>query len=198
VSLREDRKREKRDRILTAARELFDAHGFHGTSTRAIAERAGVGTGTVFVYFPDKRDLLLRLFYDTIEPAFAEALATMPDADVVDRLVHVCCAFLSAYAPRPRLAREFVKQLLFLEGDARDEYAALNARFFAFVVAELARGQRTLREGVDPMDAGRAVFAWYGLVIVEWLGGDRPVVADGAARLRRGFTLVLDGLVTPS
>lgn len=198
MSLRDDRKRDKRARILAAARELFDAHGFHDTSTRAIAKQAGVGVGTVFVYFPEKQDLLLQLFYDTIEPALDAALASRPDGEIVDRLVHVCRAFLAAYAPRPRLAREFVKQLLFLEGDARDRYAALNARFFALVVDELGRSGRPLRDEVTPMDVGRAIFAVYGLVVVEWLGEARPSVADGAQRLQRAFTLALHGVWAPS
>jgi AcrR family transcriptional regulator len=45
------------DRILEAALQLFARHGFSGTSTREIADRAGVNQVTVFRHFPRKREL---------------------------------------------------------------------------------------------------------------------------------------------
>lgn len=47
--------------MLAAALELFCEHGFAGTSTRRIAERAGVAEGLVFHYFATKEALLLEL-----------------------------------------------------------------------------------------------------------------------------------------
>jgi len=45
-------------RILTAAREIFALKGPHGTTTREIAERAGVNEATLFRHFGNKRALL--------------------------------------------------------------------------------------------------------------------------------------------
>lgn len=64
--------------ILTAARELFEAEGYGGASTRAIAERAGVSTTVLFRHYGSKRAL-----YDRVmgrEPA-AEPGARLPDRD---------------------------------------------------------------------------------------------------------------------
>ena len=47
-----------RSRLLDAAEELFAAHGFAATTTREIAERAGVSRGMVFYHFPSKETLL--------------------------------------------------------------------------------------------------------------------------------------------
>jgi AcrR family transcriptional regulator len=55
---RERKKREARNRILQAAFELFRKHGFAGTTVEEIAERADVGKGTVFNYFPQKAAFL--------------------------------------------------------------------------------------------------------------------------------------------
>jgi AcrR family transcriptional regulator len=46
-----------RDRILAAARELFAAGGFKGTTTAAIARRAKVNEALIFRHFPGKTDL---------------------------------------------------------------------------------------------------------------------------------------------
>ncbi len=49
---------EPRKRILDAAQTLFATHGFHATTTKAIAQQAGVPAGLTFYYFPTKKALL--------------------------------------------------------------------------------------------------------------------------------------------
>ena len=56
--LREQIKAERARAILGAARDLFRERGFDRATTLEIAERAGVGAGTVFKYFPTKDALL--------------------------------------------------------------------------------------------------------------------------------------------
>src|SRR3954451_20501094 len=46
-----------RERILTAAEDIFGAHG-PSAATEQIAQRAGVGIATVFRHFPTKTDLV--------------------------------------------------------------------------------------------------------------------------------------------
>jgi AcrR family transcriptional regulator len=52
----------KRQAILEAALDLFSERGFHGTIMPAIAELAGVGTGTLYRYFVTKETLVNELF----------------------------------------------------------------------------------------------------------------------------------------
>ena len=52
---REQRKRDTRSRLVTAARELFVARGYDETSIDEIARRAGVSKGLLYHYFPSKR-----------------------------------------------------------------------------------------------------------------------------------------------
>lgn len=52
----------KRDRITEAALKLFIEHGFHNTSTANISKAAGVATGTLFLYFPNKEALINALY----------------------------------------------------------------------------------------------------------------------------------------
>jgi len=49
---------ETRGKILAAARELFERNGTRGTTTREVAERAGVNEATLFRHFGSKRALL--------------------------------------------------------------------------------------------------------------------------------------------
>lgn len=50
-------KKKTRERMLTAALELFSEKGYAGTSTREIAERAGVNHITLFRHFGSKENL---------------------------------------------------------------------------------------------------------------------------------------------
>jgi AcrR family transcriptional regulator len=74
---------EPRKLLLEAAGELFEAKGFAGTSTREIAERAGVSETLMFRYFGSKvglfRDALVKPFAD-----FVQAFNERWKADVED------------------------------------------------------------------------------------------------------------------
>lgn len=64
---RRQREKEQRYRtLLDAAEHLFVTQGYHQTSVEAIAERAEVSVGTVYFYFKNKEDLLVRLFSEGV------------------------------------------------------------------------------------------------------------------------------------
>ena len=50
-----------RDRIKKAAIKLFAAKGFDGTTTRELAEAAGVAEGTLFRHFDNKKAILIEV-----------------------------------------------------------------------------------------------------------------------------------------
>ena len=94
--------------ILTAAAQVFEAHGYAAGTTNRIAERAGVSIGTLYQYFPNKEALAVAL----LERHLAEAMNLM--ADWVARCIaeprglhetlHVFVeGMLDLHAGRPRL-----------------------------------------------------------------------------------------------
>jgi len=60
------RSRRTRERILQSAVACFEQGGYDETTTAAIARRAGIGVGTLYGYFPDKRAILLELLDGTV------------------------------------------------------------------------------------------------------------------------------------
>lgn len=60
-----------RNRIVKAALNLFQTKGFDGTTTRAIARKAGIAEGTVFNYFRTKEDIALYFFEQEVGHAVA-------------------------------------------------------------------------------------------------------------------------------
>lgn len=73
-------------RLLEAAADAFAAKGFHATTTRDIASRAGLSPAGVYVHFASKEDLLFQLSRAGHEAArdmlvaAAQAAATPTDA----------------------------------------------------------------------------------------------------------------------
>jgi AcrR family transcriptional regulator len=61
------RSRRTRQRVLESAVACFEARGYDETTTAHIARRAGIGVGTLYGYFPDKRAILLELLQSTTE-----------------------------------------------------------------------------------------------------------------------------------
>jgi TetR/AcrR family transcriptional regulator len=53
--------REKRERVLTAATDLFAERGFHRTEMDEIARRAGISKGSLYNYFKSKDELFLHI-----------------------------------------------------------------------------------------------------------------------------------------
>ena len=60
-----------RKRIVKSALNLFQTRGFDGTTTRAIAKKAGIAEGTVFNYFKSKEDIALYFFEQEVGHAVA-------------------------------------------------------------------------------------------------------------------------------
>ncbi|HEX3469409.1 MAG TPA: helix-turn-helix domain-containing protein [Candidatus Elarobacter sp.] len=73
---------ETRAKIVAAARELFERNGTRGTTTREVAERAGVNEATLFRHFGSKRALLdaMRESACAVEE-FRSILASLPGVD---------------------------------------------------------------------------------------------------------------------
>ncbi|MEN8258269.1 MAG: TetR/AcrR family transcriptional regulator [Thermodesulfobacteriota bacterium] len=53
--------------ILRAAEQLFTDVGYKDTTTRQIAQKAGIATGTLFNYFPSKEALAMSLLAEEIQ-----------------------------------------------------------------------------------------------------------------------------------
>lgn len=172
---RERNKAEKLRRIEAAARALFAELGYEATSTRAIAERAEIAAGTLFTYFPEKRLLLIHVMRRAIDEALEEAMATIPavpPADPVDAIAHLFGAIFRAYEEDPRLARVFVKEVMFVDGELGADLAAWTLAFIARVGSTLEGWRRAgaLDVETEPATAAYQIFAQYYFALVAWLG----------------------------
>lgn len=193
---RERNKREKLARIERAARALFARRGFDETTTRAVAARAGIGIGTLFLYFPEKKDLLIHLFQRDIGAALEEILAALPAAPLRAQLAHVFTGLYAHYARDPALSRVFVQELLFVDAARRERVTAFTGDFLARLaaLAEAAQRRGEIGRRVDTGQLAYAAFGLYCFSLIGWLGGVLPSAASAGAQLSAGLDLLFTGL----
>jgi AcrR family transcriptional regulator len=81
---------DKREEIMQAALELIAEHGFHGAPMAMIADKAGVGAGTIYRYFESK-DALIAEIFNELERKVVESLLQgyFLDRCLRDRFVHL-------------------------------------------------------------------------------------------------------------
>ena len=65
-ALTEEQRKETRRKIRQAASELFSRNGVSNVSVRAVAEKAGVSTGTIYSYFDNLTELLQSLWKEPL------------------------------------------------------------------------------------------------------------------------------------
>lgn len=67
----------KRERLLKAAIKLFARDGFFKAKVEEVAKNAGVATGTTYLYFKNKDDLLISIFEEEMTPIIEEMKEAM-------------------------------------------------------------------------------------------------------------------------
>ncbi|MFC4469825.1 TetR/AcrR family transcriptional regulator [Streptomyces xiangluensis] len=112
--------------ILAAALEEFREHGYHGTSVRDVARRAGITVPMIYYHFDNKQGLLVAL----LEGAMGEVLqrARLADAEadgrVLERFANVIECVVLHMTHRVATAG-LDSELRYLEPANRKKYAAL-------------------------------------------------------------------------
>ncbi len=83
--VRKAQKAATRQRVVAAARELFEGVGYEETTIRMIAERAGVSVGSVFTTFESKVDIFNYILFEKFELLIGELQRIAP------HLKGACC-----------------------------------------------------------------------------------------------------------
>ena len=83
MAKREDRLKkiteQRREQILGAALQVFSRQGFDKSTVPDIARQAGIAVGTIYNYYPSKRDVLVAITNKYIIAPFAELVNNPPD-----------------------------------------------------------------------------------------------------------------------
>jgi AcrR family transcriptional regulator len=195
--LRERNKAEKWRRIVGSANRLFASQGFEATTTAAIAEEAGIGTGTLYLYVTSKEDLLVAVFRDEVGREWDAAFSQVDQAGpVLDQLLSVFGQVTAYHEREPALARIFFKELLFVSPAMRSGVTEFMRGFFAQLEGLLTRAQcnQLLEPEVPALTLAQNIYAqWYVLMQRRHTG---TLSESGLlSSLQRGFAVSLWGMI---
>lgn len=206
---REHGKLDKRRRIGEAARAAFTEYGYRGASMREIAKRAGVATGTLFLYAPDKRSLLLWMLNDDLEQltedTFADGAAERVHEDLLEQLLYVFETRYRYWGAYRELGLIALQELTTMGGRAAvagthlahydDRHYVVREHLTELVRTQQARGR--VRPSADPDAVAQLMLAIYNATIRSWLRTGEVGIAEGLAELRKLLQLALEGCAGP-
>jgi AcrR family transcriptional regulator len=109
VGLREKARLERYQNIRAAAEQLFNQRGYEQTTTKEVAELAGVGEATLFRYVTNKHELLLLVIGERMDTALQAiedadeklAASTATAQDYIERIYAIFRARAQFYATDP-------------------------------------------------------------------------------------------------
>jgi AcrR family transcriptional regulator len=145
LSARQVRKEATRQRVLEAARGLFETVGYEATTVRMIAQAAGVSVGSVFTTFQSKRDVLARILHDRLDGLHDELNRVAPQlrGSTADRLRSIFAIHYTYVASRPGLFLAYLASgFEQTDGGARNEaeHSRLNKILHDCLLDGRARG----------------------------------------------------------
>jgi len=191
-----DRAARRRAEILAAAQRVFLAKGFHEAGIADIAAELGMGHGTFYRYFRNKRDIAEAVLEQVIGKLAEAGLSEDPEAsDSLDayraQVRRILTRLVAVSAAHPHLLGFFQQQGLVID-PARlrrfhDDFAAFTARF---LVNGIDKG--FLQPDLDVGPTSEA------LVAMTFEGLTRAMTSDdpetGARWMEAGMRLMFDGI----
>ena len=167
-----------RDRILTAAMEVFASKGYHGTAVDDIVATSRTSKGAFYHYFPSKQGIFLTLMGELaalmvrgVEEAIAAEHGALAKVEAALRVV------LQTAAAQRDLARILLIEAVGLGPTVEQERLEIHRRFAVLIQRHL---DRAVAEGsIPPQDTALAAQTWIGAlneVITQWLiNGGEPL-----------------------
>lgn len=145
IGRRERNKRDKLERIIAAARELFDTYGVDAVTTQQIADKADIGTGTLFLYAKSKSELLLLVQNSSYVAALEEGRAAAENTPgVLDAVMAIIRPVVECNRIHVENGRTYLRELVF--GDPEEPHhrdaLTLTIKTEAAVAAVLCRDKR--------------------------------------------------------
>ena len=160
-----------RERILSAALEVFASKGYHRAIVDDIVRASGTSKGAVYHHFPNK-EALFQALVDDFSARLAAAVTAAISArhGALAKVESALSAVLETFADHRDLARLLMLEAVALGATWEAKRAEVHARF-----ATLIRGylDDAVADGaIPPLDTRVATLAWLGAVnevVVHWL-----------------------------
>jgi AcrR family transcriptional regulator len=181
----EQRRAERRERLLEAALDEFTTRGYHKTKIADLCAKAGVSTRNFYEKFASKEALLLELHAHINTVAMKRlvpVLDSLVDADALTRITTLVDAFVAAVTSDPRYPRLNYVEAPGISQAMERQHLDWFRRYVDFITSEC---DRAAAAGLAPVrDYHLTAIALVGAVtglVREWQSHDPPLPADAVA-----------------
>lgn len=171
---RSNAKRSTREKILNAALDLFYEKGFHLATVDEIAERAGVGKGTLYRYFANKGALFNEIIASRLGELEREAQAVLDGQDdVLTMISKYIQVYFTFFDHNKRLYRLILQERLDLADQVQELYVKKVMRRIPVLKRKIREASHagTLKD-VDFQTVFFGVMGFIHGVIQKWLVQD--------------------------
>lgn len=179
-----------RQKILQAAREVFADRGFNKATAEEISSRAGVGYGTFYLYFEDKRQALHTILSEVdaelYEPRKAEEKQSI-GLGALATIKTTIAGFFESFKANADVLK-ICHELAAVDPEFKERHDKVRARLINRMKEHLAKGLEVGNtRKVDPEIASVALAGLIETIAIEWFFNNRPwdkeKVVDTVARL---------------
>ena len=159
---------------IRSAASVFAEKGFHGASTKDIAERMGIKQGSLYYYFKSKEEALGEVCLYGIED-YVERMRSIAASDqpFEAKLMAIITSHLSSYRERNEALKVHNDERLYLPEDKRARLKELGSNYRQQLERIFEEGARTgaLRDSVECHFAAQAVIGmcngWGDIIVRE-------------------------------
>lgn len=146
----DERRSERRSRLMDAALEAFGTDGYRATSIEQLCARAGISTRNFYEEFASREELVIALHDDLNSRALdavLEALADIDPSDLEARALAGVRAYFTVMTSDRRWARIALVESVGVSPEAEDHRRAAIGRFAVLLEVEASR---LADEGLTP------------------------------------------------
>ncbi|MEE1752490.1 TetR/AcrR family transcriptional regulator [Streptomyces sp. SP18CS02] len=177
-------------RLLVAAVEAFAERGYHATTTRDIAGRAGMSPAALYIHYKTKEELLHRISRIGHDKALEilEAAADGPGS-AAERLADAVRSFVRWHAERHTTARVVQYELDALGAEHRSEIVELRRRSDAAVRRIINDGVRSGEFDVPDVPGTTLAVLSLCIDVARWFSTEGRRTPDEVGALYAGLVL---------
>jgi TetR/AcrR family fatty acid metabolism transcriptional regulator len=174
----------KRHQIIDAAIRVFARNGYYNSRVSDIAREAGIASGTVYLYFKTKDEILVTLFREKMAEWVAYARREIADEpDAISKIRRLVALHFSVLERHPDLAEVVQVELRqghkFFRGASAQEVSAYFELIGAVLQEGIAAGQ--FRQDLPVKIATKLLFGAMDQVATSWVLGKRGYRLGDAA-----------------
>jgi len=186
---------ETRQEVLQAAVEVFAAEGYHETDVQVIADRAGVGKGTVYRHFGDKEKLFQAAARHALEEMSQSIGQEMRSGQsTVDYLRNIAVGCARYYAGHPEAVELIVQERAVFRKSTTPTHRLRHSEGLRELEKELRRGIE--RGELRPIDV-HATFEAFGDLLFGCIfnGVVTGKPSSLVARVQHAMDIFFEGIV---